>query len=372
MPTLAWPLFWGGSTTLAFTSPHPTKMVHTNATLPSVESIPSLHVTSASIHKRPASIILDWLIEVFYLLLIATIPVAFTAAHRRKKIGLANKREESLRNVTLEDLWLTPSWMAFFGLCDLYILGIMPTGPWKAGARKSITAWNEKRYLRRLVHMGIVPLAIQDGGIGTRQETKLEVIEEWPYIKPPKHVRSQRRPYFEFLVPMAKGCNAPQDQWRDARTRSFHQFVHSLLDNHHGFFVTVAHAGDRVSLQHTYRLPHIQPVREMGASSWSRLILPFKTDRTLQPAKDPHALRVPDLVRPGVSPLLDTHGCPLVRIEGSHFSKRRLDEWVYGMAQESGLDRVWNEGVLHAHTSEWILQNELELPEYLIPERDRI
>jgi hypothetical protein len=353
-------------------SPHATVYINTTETLLSVNPPASKSSISEFLHPYSFSTLVDWAIEIFYIFLLATIPIAFLAAHRRKKTMLANKREESMRAATLADLWLTPSWMAFFGLCDLYILGVLPTGPWKGSAHKSLKAWDEKRYLRRLVHMGIVPLQIQDGGVGTRREKALEITERWPWVSPPIYVQSKRRSYFEFLVPMAKGYSQPKDLWRDPRTTPFKRFVQSLLHNHHGFSVTISNAAGDITIHNMHPEYDLQDPREVGASSLLQVLLPFKPDRVLQSHKGPDELDISDFIKPGFSPLLDTRGCPLLRIENVKFGKRRLDEWVYGMAQKAGLGRVWNEGALHAHASEWIRQNELELPEYLIPSKDRL
>ena len=373
MLTFAWPFFWRSSTALAPSAPQPTMIVvHMNETLLSADRNPP-NPLSAYLHTLPKVNIMDWLIELFYIFLLCTVPLAFLTAHRRRKALLAHKRSERLRAVTLADLWLTPSWMVFFGLCDLYMLGVLPTGPWKARAHASLKAWDEKRYLRRLVHMGIVPLAIQEGGVATRQERPLEVVEKWPYVNLPRYVQSKRRAYFEFLVPMAKGYSQPKDQWRDPRTTPFKILVNSLLRNRHGYLVTISNTRGDIPVQHSPAVAYFRRIRELGASSWLRFLLSLKSDRVLQPARGPNELDVSDFIRPGVSPLLDMHGCPLVRIEAPDFRRgKRFDKWVYGMAQEAGLVRVWGEDALHAHASEWIRQNELELPEYLIPRKDRL
>ncbi|KAF2679712.1 hypothetical protein K458DRAFT_393559 [Lentithecium fluviatile CBS 122367] len=313
-----------------------------------------------------------WSVEVLWILLLASVPFVFIKAVRQKRRNVAAKAREREWAASLRNLWLTPSWFTFFGLCDLYILGVLPKGPWKAKPDKSLKSWPEKRYLRRLIHMGIVPLYIQDGGLDTRREKAPELADEGIGIKLPKYVQSKRRAYFEFLVPQARGYSKPEYQWENPRTTPFKQFIHALLTNRHSYIVNVSASGTDFAIDSSHPANTRTSPLEVGATSCMEALIPFKSDRILQPAKGQAKQTIDEFMEPGFAPLLETKGCPVVRVEVPDYRKRKLDEWVYGMAQQCGLGMVWTEDSLHAHASQWILENNLELPPYLIPLDDRV
>jgi hypothetical protein len=307
-----------------------------------------------------------------WILALLSVFLAFYLAHRRQQHLTATSARDRRRTAKVTRLWRTSSWPTFFGLCDLYILGQLPVGPWKKEVDKSLKAWPEKRYLRRLVHMGIVPLYIQDGGIETRQEQTLKLSHDSPRITLPKYVQSKRRACFEFLIPMARGYSEPEYRWNDRRTHPFKRFVRTLLENHHNYLVTVSSVVPDVVFDSSHPPEYRTRQLEVGASSWVKLLLPFKEDRILQPAKGQVAQDISEFLKEGVCPLLETQKCPVVRIEVLDYRKRRLDEWIYGVAQQSGLGDVWKYGTLHAYTSEWIQANGYRMPPYTIPEADRM
>lgn len=311
--------------------------------------------------------------ELLWVLLVASVPFAFFLAYKRKQDLEEEKADEIDRKAAVANLWLTPSWMVLFGLCDLYILGILPYGPWKAALAKKLRTWPEKRFLRRLVHMGVIPLDIQSGGVETWREGNLTSSNAFPYMPSfPEYVQGKKRAYFEFLVLMARNYSLESYKFHDPRAEPFRNFIKRLRENHHGYRVCIS--GElNCNLTDVSDPPpdRTQPL-EIGAKSWFEVLLPLKCDRILRKGKGAATEHVSNFIREDYCPLLDTRKCPLIRIEVPHYGRRRLDEWVYGVAQSAGLDRVWSEAALHAYASEWIQENEIELPEHLIPVKDRV
>jgi hypothetical protein len=318
------------------------------------------------------------IVKVLYWLLVASIPPAYIFIQRQKKAI----REEKSRRAWLEVLWKTNSWIAFFGFVDLYILGVLPNGPYRTRAHRSLSAWKEKRYLRRLVHMGIMPLSIQEGGEKTYKARAAEGTEDWPYIKLPRYVHSLQRATFEFCVPMGKGYELRQDRWHNQQARPFREFLRRILSiaTQYDLLVTIStEHGDLVFVNWSHELSAYKHVREIGKTSWTPWLLPFRSERVLQGPSNGDEQYISDFMRPELVPLLEAHErpksqkSPIVRIEAMNPRMKRLDAWVYGIAQESGLDRIWDEGVMHAHASKWVHETgTVELPEYVIPKEHRI
>lgn len=308
----------------------------------------------------------QYILEFFLVLLVASVPVAYYNVQQRKKYQVARKRRRKRYGDRYAPLWWTESWPVLFGLYDLCILGVLPFSAWKEKTRRSIRAWYEKRYLRRLTLMGILPLYIQDGGLDTRKKGELE--SDHP-SKFPQYVQSKKRAYFEFLVPKARGFTIGSSKFA-GQDMAYRVFVRRLFENRHGYRVCVSGELDGWETVCSDPPPDPDQPLEVGAESSVELMLPFKRDQVIQPGKGKDGQELTEFYEPDSCPLLETVRCPLVRIEAPHHERIRLDEWVYGVAQEVGLERVWKEGLLHSHVSTWIKECGLELPDHLVAARD--
>jgi hypothetical protein len=173
---------------------------------------------------------------------------------------------------------------------------------------------------------------------------------------------------------MGKGYSLRSDRWRNDRERAFKVFLRRILANRHDLLVTIStERGDDDRTHWSHEAPPYKHVREIGSTSWTPWLLPFKSEHVLQRASNGDVQYISDFMRPKLVPMLDRHGGPIVRIEAMN-SKRTtgLDAWVYGIAQEAGLEKVWNEGIMHAHTAQWMQENGVYLSEYVVPKEHRI
>ncbi|KAF2242227.1 hypothetical protein BU26DRAFT_438788 [Trematosphaeria pertusa] len=291
-----------------------------------------------------------------------SIPLVFVKAYRREQYLSRLARREVAREKRWLDLWTTKSWPALLGLCELQIVGAIPwRAPWEFD---SIKRWPEKRYFQRLVRAGIIPLFIQDGGIGTRQEKPLFLSDDLPLIQElPEYVQSKRRACFEFILPFREGYKKqPYPQYDRPRKA----FTNALVNNQHGYRVCISawhpKYGGPITIE-SNPAPDGNVPLEIGAKSHFEFLLHFKKDTVLREAKgETHLDDWSQYMKADSCPLLQIRDVDIVRVESPNYGRRRLDEWVYGIAQESGLSEIWTEQELKTTALQWIRRNGLELP----------
>ncbi|KAF2638635.1 hypothetical protein P280DRAFT_75882 [Massarina eburnea CBS 473.64] len=267
----------------------------------------------------------------------------------------------------LSALWQTDEWKVLHGLFDVFLTGSLPISPLNERCETSLRSWPEKRYLRRLVHMGILPLFIQNGGTSTRLDGPTEGY--WGT----RWLQGKKRACFEFVVPMAEGYSLTHMEksalpnFRERRP--WQMFVENLLDNKHGFRVCVSNEyGNALGDVSNPAPDHSQPL-EIGATSCFEPLLPFKKDEVLQYGKGDVGRKFAYYVGEGKDApgLLVAKRNPVVRVECPHFEKKKLDTWVYGMAVQAGVQQVWEEADLGDYTRAWSVQNSYQtLPAYFL------
>ncbi|KAF1962695.1 hypothetical protein CC80DRAFT_96019 [Byssothecium circinans] len=255
-----------------------------------------------------------------------------------------------------------------FGLCDKFLIGELPFSCLNARCERSLREWEEKRYLRHLILMGIMPLFIQDGDIDTKLEHPIKPFEGSAWYRT-KWKQGKKRACFEFMVPL--GIQPWQDDVdRFMETAPRRDFIKALLKNEHGWRITVENwgggeYGDQVVVSD---IPaNDEEPLEVGATSWIELLLPLKHDRTLQPARGKRDRSFQSYCKPGQEPEVIRESydgySPIVRVELAHFG-RRLDEMIYSFALDFGVPEVYNENDMKAFTVNWGIEHIRNLPAY--------
>ncbi|PVI00828.1 hypothetical protein DM02DRAFT_655073 [Periconia macrospinosa] len=252
-----------------------------------------------------------------------------------------------------ERVWHSPRWIVLAGLCELFIHKVLPFGFWGDAQGRSLQDWPNKEYLRKLLRMGIIPLYIQDGGLDTKQDQG-------------EYVQSKKRACFAFLVPMGYGYTTPDTV--EPERRPFVEFIRRLRDNR-GYRVAISmenHAGENCSSP----APDPSQPLEVGARHWFELLLPFLPDSVLQRARGTKADRLDQLATRTYPGLIDypNRQSPIVRVEGSLYKQQQaLDFWVYTIAQEVGLEEIWDGEEMRARTVRWCRNLDLHVPKSVRP-----
>jgi hypothetical protein len=270
----------------------------------------------------------DLLLPLLFLLL----PILLALWRRRKNIHAQKAKNAASARLAEQEpefwiAWQTRDLPVLYGLTELYITGAFPLGPWDVS---SLRAWIAKYggyFLRRLCRAGIVPLYIQDHGLGTRSWPSVDedtsrdtgarqrvvktyrtgsrrATDERPARAPermsawqlfmawwesvldlwlPTYIQSKRRAYFDFLIPVPLDFDPGVDHFsvQDG-------FVRNLVSKAgtpvHDFSISIwvsGLAGGRATMINTGD-PDL--ALEYGATSHFKALLPFKKDRVLREA----------------------------------------------------------------------------------------
>jgi hypothetical protein len=266
-------------------------------------------------------------------------------------------------------VWETPRWLVIAGLCELYMLGAVPHAFWGDGAGRSLQEWEDKRYLRALLRMGIIPLRIQDGGLDTRTKTEEE--------KMGYRVQGNKRACFHFMVPMGSIWHRVHQIHRatctdeERRRMPFANFILRLRTNDEGIQVVISGRPTPSPMDYSRGYPdHVAPL-EAGASSPTEYVLPFKRDRILMEGKGKRHDTLVQFSGSGqpIPRLLEGGGYPIVRVEVPNNDRLRLDEWVYEMALDGGLREMWNPDDMRLRTVRWCRHLGMKVSRVLRPPR---
>jgi hypothetical protein len=292
--------------------------------------------------EYPLNIVI-WLLTA----LIIFIPYRYMRTRKEKR----DLDERSTR--FMDNLCETKEWPVLIGAFDMFLRGEVSTSPLAEDCETSLREWPEKQYLRGLLHMGVIPLKIQDGGVDTRT-----VSGEGAWT-PSMWQQGKKRACFEFLVPMAKGYSYEPPGGRDRRRDAFCRFVNALLDNEDGWHVCVSNELPNDEVDSSVPPPDAELPLERGATSWFETLLPFLPDKTLQLGQGEKNLSFASYAKEidTAPPLLTASAFPLVRIEVPHCDRKRLDKWVHGQAREAGMEAIWTEWDLRDWTRKYLLRN---------------
>ncbi|CAI6331709.1 unnamed protein product [Periconia digitata] len=251
-------------------------------------------------------------------------------------------------------VWDSPRWIVVAGLCELFLLKAVPFGFWGAAEGRSLQEWPNKNHLRRLLRMGIIPLHIQEGGLETRNEEG-----GW-------YVQSKKQACFSFMVP--DETEARNEHQLD-RILLYNDLVKAIRRNGRGYRVCVSKR-----LRNGSSPRPLEPPRdgdehlEVGASSWTELSLPFQKDTVLQEAKGSQDV-FEDLTKEQVPRLLlgNAYYRVIVRGEAPGYEKARLDQWVCELADDAGVEEIWDADEMRSRTVRWCRHLSLKVPRQLRP-----
>ena len=289
------------------------------------------------------------------LLICAVVAVyAYKRTHVLNELKAQAKTEE--RKVAT--LWREAGeYELLFGLWDKFIIGELPYSCLDGKCEQSLRGRTEKRYLRRLLLMGFLPLYVQDGGVDTQLETPIKEFDDGAWYRT-KWKQGKKRACFDFLMPFAPLIGSSEDE--HVATAPWREFVKALLLNEHGWRVSVTNwgmgpYGDRVTVSDLP--PHNGQPMEVGATSWFEPLLPFKRDRTLEPATGSMDRSVQDYCGtkevPGLIRTAHDGFSPIVHVEVPHYDRRKLDEMVYNFALDYGMTELFREDRMRALTAQW-------------------
>ncbi|KAF2825298.1 hypothetical protein CC86DRAFT_258781, partial [Ophiobolus disseminans] len=242
--------------------------------------------------------------------------------------------------------WLINDWEVLFGL-----MGLANDHQWTHTpfhAYPSVyKAWHQhnRPWQKRLLAMGIIPLAIHDGGVETyRVKYHGFGFKKWfLYVKWPTYLQGKRRACFEFLIP-----HPNHDEKRK-------RFLESIIENRksssaeHSYGVAVRYSPPDQG-QIFYSLLNPPPTQgkpfEVGAQSALEPLLPFKRDKVIKRGYGERCNSLTFYMRefdPSRVPLLQKSDTILVRIEAKHFGEEQLDRFVFHLGQDADLDVEWVE-----------------------------
>jgi len=277
-------------------------------------------------------------IEGFYLFLVFLIPLVwYSASIQRERVVLAEEERQAME-LNWQEVWKTNDWTAFYGLLWFSLRRESTHTPFLPKYYKTVLAcWHEtgRSAPQELLELGIIPLTINDGGLGTEQVRRWTVLEGFPWLSLPLYQQAKTRAFLEFLVPYPD--HGP--------TQSF---LKRLENNHDGYGVLMrTNAGVKGSRRNRPIFADHHPLM-MGAEAAVEAVLPFMPDRMLRT----HHKRVSHLehfVKEGQVedrlPLLKHTRWMLVRVEARHWGRlqghSQLDRWVCRHAQSAGMERVW-------------------------------
>lgn len=277
-------------------------------------------------------------------------------------------------------LWNTPRWQVLAGLCELHMLKVLPHGYWWSEADgKSLQDYADQTDLHTLLRMGVIPLAIEGGGLDTRRDvaTVQELVpwlpwwpqlpEWWPSV--PVYVQSNRRASFSLMVPMATGyANRDHDVQVDPLRLPYLNFLRLLRDHTEGYTVIMSRELNRRERTRTIRAPARTDWLEVGARSVLEYTLPFQSDRILKEGKGREEDSI--IVPSGQQPRLWRHWKrrrPIVRIESMLTHPVRLEQWVLLIARQAGLREIWDADEMRSRTIRWCMDMGLRVPDELRP-----
>ncbi|CAO2647680.1 Nn.00g086020.m01.CDS01 [Neocucurbitaria sp. VM-36] len=313
-----------------------TKVASTTATVLDVNIPQDLHLAHAS-EGTPTSFSISKLIYLF--LVLSTFVVWWLARRQREQL----RDEGKMDDMTEEDWqrpWETKEWMALFGLIAMANDNDWQYTPFRDQYNKSIRErWVKpnKYGLKRLLHRGIIPLFVQDGGVATRQLKWWTWSNKFPYVKLPLFRQSKNRAYFEFLVPYPHKGNKKR-------------FLQNLVFNRQGYGITLRFSepppGGKILYSESN--PPCQDKNEehssVGAESALEFLLPFKKDKVFEKAHGERARQLRWFIRGLDSqkiPLLHHTPSVLVRVESRDWSSIEMDEIVWTIAQEAIPEIPW-------------------------------
>ncbi|KAJ4377959.1 hypothetical protein N0V83_000789 [Neocucurbitaria cava] len=309
-----------------------TKVATTTATVFDVNPPRASRVGLSSATISACLLIAQWIYLTF---LLVTVIGRWLARRRQGQLSDAGKGE--LDDAVEEDWqrpWKTKEWMALFGLIAMAHDNDWPSTPFREKYNRSIRErWHtpNKHALRRLLHKGIIPLLIQDGGVRTEQLKSWAWSNAFPYIQLPLFRQAKNRAYFEFLVPYPHRGNKMK-------------FLQNLVSNKQGYGITLRFSEPPPAGKIFYSEMN-PPCREssgqhasVGAESAFEALLPFKKDQVFQKAKGGSARQLDSFIKGSNLqriPLLDSTESVLVRVESKHWSSVDIDEFVYAVAKET-------------------------------------
>ncbi|KAF2275392.1 uncharacterized protein EI97DRAFT_459302 [Westerdykella ornata] len=267
----------------------------------------------------------------------------------------SNLLNEKSHQTTEDETALRPVWASatthaqLLGLVEQYVYRRISWGPWDAGSLRD--RWPEKRFLKRLMRGGVIPIEISEGGLQTY--LKRGRSDTWWDVLLPTYAQSKGRGFFVFVMPYPV---AP-----------FHAFKKAFLTNllaQDEYAVTVSYhrSGGWYSHSRYSPMKASDEYLEAGALSRFGLLLPFMQDRVLKEGrlvrKDrvigrhggiDRAVTLEDFMseEPGEAvPLLVSRPFVVVRVEALDHTPVRLDEFVYQEARDAGFIDVFMEDEL--------------------------
>ncbi|KAF2870249.1 hypothetical protein BDV95DRAFT_76460 [Massariosphaeria phaeospora] len=317
-----------------------------NATHAAASHIP-VHVPSEPWHYAQLTL---------WILLFLSVPLAISLAARQTEHLTSTAASSTSAQNAWSRVWDMRRWLVFFGLAELHMLGSAPWGPWDSASIAQ--RWPEKLYVQRLLRTGLVPLRIESGGFGTRVVRPGAWRDRFPdFFTMPLYVQSKQRARFEFLMPFPEGFEGGATPLDAARRK----FLQTLQHNATGYRVGIWIHRPRkswFSMPAPSRLPF-----EIGATGCVEWVLPWKEDRVIEAGKGTKAQPLSDFIVPGRCPLLERQEMAIVRVECPDFRTVRLDRWVYGIAQNVGMTRLWTGQELREDAESWLESNGLEHPD---------
>ncbi|KAF1829162.1 hypothetical protein BDW02DRAFT_510641 [Decorospora gaudefroyi] len=231
--------------------------------------------------------------------------------------------------------------MALYGLITIAHQNASMHIPFRTKYIRSIQErWNEpKRFaLQNLVERGIIPLYIQDGGVSTEEIASWGWSTTFPYIKLPISRQAKKRAYFDFVVPHPQRKEALD--FVRLLTRKGHEFGFSVtrIDP---FTSTVRGGFGKSNPPYKgKRFPF-----SVGAESRLEILLPFLPDKLLVQAHEERIHQLQYYFK-GLDtrhiPLLHHSLTSIIRVEAGNWGYVELDVFVYGCAQDAGMQNEWD------------------------------
>jgi len=289
------------------------------------------------------------------------------------------RHRDSTLERKLKPLWKTRRWWILSGVFSLWHRGKLPFGPYRAFCGphylRDATGYSsphmpslatilaspgkpteqtsqelsaQTAHLRALLRMGIFPLCLKHGGTSTWWATWLR---RW--------VQSKQRAIFVFAVPGAKGFSlspsAPSNALLSKRTEAARAFVREILalSDAWGWHVCVSGelpAGRVVTS--TVPPPSTTPL-EIGVKARFKRWLKSRDVEVIHRAAGLQEDSVECFLQEGYVPHLEKLRYPVVRIEMPGYGRCKLDRVVYRVAQASGLEGLWDEGIYRGSVEEW-------------------
>ncbi|ORY10961.1 hypothetical protein BCR34DRAFT_336164 [Clohesyomyces aquaticus] len=268
-----------------------------------------------------------WLAATFAFFLLCYRTTTKLATHKRSVERERDKREQ------LRDLWNTTDPATLCGLCEYYVAGKIPWGPWRVKDMVEQFPDPTMGFLRKLAKMGILTLYIQEGGSDTWGLTKVvrRLFHVPRFTNWTLWTRSKRRAYIEFAIPLPPEGYEALDETR----KNLLRFLRSP-QNKHAAVIQYPH-----KLRATTPRPSKGLPLETGSESRFRWRLSYHKDETLQEALEKKPLTWVDWVRPGTCGLLEHGAFVFVRVEARDYGPARLDQFVFKTVVDLGCKELW-------------------------------